>query len=171
MVRPSCWRSSRIQRMIAFQRPRGLASTFLLANTQMSRQRSAPSRSASMPGTDRVKKAGGSRKSLALARSSRPPWSPRWVIGRRSRPGEAWQPGSVLFPSSIRQVARSGSARSQSRAIDICDGCSSPVPWQSSDTRDSMVRSGSGSRASWNVGRSRLLRLLSPTRSHAWPGL
>jgi Transposase len=148
--RPSCWRSLRAHRMIVFQRPRGLASRFLLANTQMSRQRSVPSRSASMPGTGRVKKAGDLRKFLALARSLPPPWSPRWVIGRRSRPVEAWQPGSVSFPSSIRQAARSGSAGSQSRAIDICDGCSSLELWPSSDMRDSTARSGSGSRVSWN---------------------
>ena len=56
---------------------RGLASMFLLANTEPSRQRSELSRSASMPGTARVKKAGGSRKSPGLVQSSPPPWSQR----------------------------------------------------------------------------------------------
>jgi len=78
-----------------------------------------------MPGTDHVKKVGGSRKSLAWARSLPPPWLPRWVIGKHFRPAAIWRPGSGLFPSSIRRVARSVSAGSQSRAIDICDGCSS----------------------------------------------
>ena len=59
-------------KMIAFQRSHGSASKFLLGNTQLSRQRLGSSRSVSMPGTDRVRKAGGSRKSLALARSLRP---------------------------------------------------------------------------------------------------
>jgi transposase len=47
-------------------------SKCLLGNTQLPRQRLGSSRSVSMPGTDRVRKAGGSRKSLALARSLRP---------------------------------------------------------------------------------------------------
>ena len=83
-----------------------------------------PSRSASTPSIDRVRRAGGLRKSLASVRSSPPPWSPRSVIGKCFRPGEAWQPGSVLFPSSIRRAARNDSAGSQSREIDFCDGCS-----------------------------------------------
>ena len=92
----SCLSSLRTQ-MTVFRRPHGLALRFLPANTQMSRQRSAPSRSASMRGTDRVKKAGGSRKSRALARSSPPLWSPRWAIGRHSHPA---QPGSLDRPCS-----------------------------------------------------------------------
>ena len=62
------------------------------------------------------------------------------VIGRRSRPDEAWRPGSGLFPSSIRPAARNVSVESQSRAIDICDGCSSRAPWLSSDMRGSTAR-------------------------------
>ena len=62
----------RTRKMIAFQRSHGSASKFLLGNTQLSRQRLGSSRSVSMPGTDRVRKAGGSRKPLALARSLRP---------------------------------------------------------------------------------------------------
>jgi transposase len=58
-----------------------------------------------------------------------------------------------------------------SRAIGICVGYSLPAQWLSSDTRDSMARSGSGSRVSWNVDRSRSLPLLSLTRSRVWPGL
>ena len=110
------------------------------------------------------------RRSLALARSLPLPWLPRWVIGKHSRPDATWRPGSGLFPSSIRRVARSDSAGSQSRAIDICDGCSSLELWLSSDMRGSTARSGSGSRASWNAGRSRSLPSRWPTRSHVWPG-
>jgi transposase len=44
---------------------------------------------------------------------------------------------------SMRFVA---TARSQSRAIDICAGCSSPAPWLSSDMPASTARSGPGSR-------------------------
>jgi transposase len=58
--------------MIVFLRPHGSASTFLLANMQMSRHRSEPSMSGSLPGADCVKRAGGSRKSQALVRSSPP---------------------------------------------------------------------------------------------------
>ena len=53
-----------------------------------------------MPGTDRVKKGGGSRRSLASVRSLPLPWLPRWVIGKHSRPDATWRPGSGLFPSS-----------------------------------------------------------------------
>lgn len=124
MARLNCWRSSRRQRRIVFRQPRSLVWMFLLANTQPSRPRSEPSRSASMPGTGRVRKAGGSKKSLALVRSSLPPWSPRWAIGRHSHRAAVSLPGSGLFPGSIRLAARRASARFQNRAIDICDGCS-----------------------------------------------
>jgi transposase len=50
-----------------------LASLFLLGNMRLSRSRSEPSRSRSMLCTGRVKKAGGWRKSPALARSSLQP--------------------------------------------------------------------------------------------------
>ena len=106
---------------------------FLLGNMQRSRPRSEPSRSTSMPGTGRVKKAGGWRKSPASARSSPPPWLPRSAIGTRSRRAAVSPPGSGWYPDNIRPAARSGSAGSQSRAIDICDGCWSLVPWPSSD--------------------------------------
>jgi hypothetical protein len=72
------------------------------------------------------------------------------------------QPGSGLCPSSIRRVAKIDSVGSQSRAIDICDGCSSRELWLSSDTRASTAQSGSGSRVSWNAGQSGSL----PSR---WP--
>ena len=65
-------RSSLTSRMIAFQRLHVSASASLLANTRRSGQRSWPSRSVSMPGTAHVRKAGGWRKSPALARSSPP---------------------------------------------------------------------------------------------------
>ena len=45
------------RKMIAFQRSHGSALKFLLGNTQLSRQRLGSSRSVSMPGTDRVRKA------------------------------------------------------------------------------------------------------------------
>ena len=94
----------------------------------------------------------------------------RWVIGKHSRPDATWRPGSGLFPNSIRRVARSDSVGSQSRATDICDGCSSLELWRSSDMRGSTAPSGSGSRVSWNAGRLRSLLSRWPTRSHAWPG-
>ena len=40
-----------------------------------------------------------------------------------------------LVPSTTRRAARRGLARSQSKAIDICDGRSSLEPWRSSDMR------------------------------------
>ena len=46
-----------------------------------------------MPGIARAKKAGGSRKSPALVRSSPPPWSPRSAIGKQFSSGRnlaAW---------------------------------------------------------------------------------
>jgi transposase len=107
---------------------------------------------------------------LALGRSSPPPWSLKWVTGKSSRPGEAWRPGSDSFPSSIPLAARNASAGSQSKAIDICDGCSSRAPWPLSDMRGSMARGGSGLRVSWSVGQSRSPPLRLPIRSHAWRG-
>src|SRR5580700_8930350 len=97
-------------------------------------------------------------------------WSLKWVIGKSSRPGEAWRPGSDSFPSSIPLAARNVSAGSQSKAIDICDGCSSRAPWPLSDMRGSMARGGSGLRVSWSVGQSRSPPLRLPIRSHAWRG-
>ena len=46
---------------------------------------------------------------------------------------------------NIRPGAKRGSAGSQSRAIDICAGCSSPVRWLSSDMLASAGRSDRGS--------------------------
>jgi hypothetical protein len=97
-------------------------------------------------------------------------WLPRWVIGKRSRRAAILQPGSGLFPSSIRRVAKIDSAGSQSRAIDICDGSSSRELWLSSDTRGNTVQNGSGSRVSWNAGRSGSLPSHWLTRLHASPG-
>ena len=57
-----------------------------------------------------------------------------------SRPDATWRPGSGSFPSSIQRAARNASAASQSRAIDICDGCSSPAPWRSFDMHGSTAR-------------------------------
>ena len=45
-----------------------------------------PLRSIFMPGTDHVKKVGGSRESLAWARSSPLRWLPRSAIGKHFRP-------------------------------------------------------------------------------------
>ena len=75
-----------------------------------------------------------------------------------------------LVPNNTRRVVNIVSAGSQSRAIDICDGCSSRELWLSSDTRGSTVQNGSGSRISWNAGRSGSLPSHWPTRLHAWPG-
>jgi hypothetical protein len=95
----------------------------------------------------RCLRAGGSRRSLALARSLPPALIAEVGDWKAFSSGQSSQHGSVWFPSNIRRAARSGLARSQRRAIDICDGCSSPGPWLSFGMRDSMVRSGSGSRA------------------------
>ena len=58
---------------------------------------------------------------------------------------------------------------SQSRATDICDGCSSLELWRSSDMRGSTAPSGSGSRVSWNGGRLRsLLSLANKIARMAW---
>ena len=51
-------------------------------------------------------------------------------------------PGLGWCPSNIRPAARTSSAASPSRAIDICDGCLSPVQWRSSATRKSMAPRG-----------------------------
>ena len=75
-----------------------------------------------------------------------------------------------LVPKQHSTGGKDDSAGSQNRAIDICDGCSSRELWLSSDTRGSTVQSGSGSRVSWNAGRSGSLPSHWPTRLHAWPG-
>jgi len=46
------------------------------------------------------------------------------VIGRRSRRAAVSQHGSAWFLSNIQPAARRGSVEYQSRAIDICAGCS-----------------------------------------------
>jgi hypothetical protein len=122
----------------------GSVSLFLLVNMKPSQQRSESSRKASTPGIVRAKKAGGSRKYLASARLSPPLWSLRWAIGRRSRPGAIWRPGLGWCRGSIRQVARTVSAGSQSRAIGTCDGFSSPALWRSSGMRVTTARGGFG---------------------------
>ena len=58
----------------------------LLGNTPIPRQRSESLRSILVPGTDHVKKVGGSRESLAWARSSPLRWLPRSAIGKHFRP-------------------------------------------------------------------------------------
>ena len=169
-AQPSCSRSLLTRRMVGYPRPHGSASMFLLANTPRSQQRSELSRSASMPGIVQAKKVAGSSRFLALVPSSPPPWSQKSVIGRSSRPDEAWRPGSGLFPSSIRPAARNVWVESQSRETGICDGCSSRAPWPLSDMRGSMARGASGLRILWSAGRSRSPPLRLPIRSHAWPG-
>jgi transposase len=99
----------------------------------------------SMPGTARVKKADGWRKSPVSARSSPPRWWLRWEIGRSSRRAAVSLRGSAWCRDSIRPGAKSDLAGSRSKAIDICAGCSSPAPWLSSDMRASTARSGCGS--------------------------
>ena len=51
-----------------------------------------------MPGTGHVKRAGGSRKFLALVRSSPPLSSPRWVIGRAFASGRSLAAWIGLVP-------------------------------------------------------------------------
>ena len=129
MAQQSCSRSSLTSRMAAFQRLRGSASPSLLANMRLPGLRSWPLRSVSTLGTARVKKADGWRRSLALVRLSLPRWWPRSEIGKRSRPAAVLLHGSDWCRDSIRPVAKTDWAASRSRAIDICAGCSSPVPW------------------------------------------
>jgi transposase len=50
-----------------------------------------------------------------------------------------------LVPKQHSTGAIRDSAGSQSRAIDICDGCSSPALWLSSDMRDNTARNDPGS--------------------------
>jgi transposase len=76
-----------------------------------------------------------SEESRRLARSSLPRWWPRWEIGKSSPRAAVSLRGSAWCRDSIRPEVRRGSAGSQSRAIDICAGCSSPAPWLSSDMR------------------------------------
>ena len=85
------------------------------------------------------------RKSPGLARSSPPPSWPRWEIGRCSRRAAVSRRGSAWCRDNIRPGAKRGSAGSQSRAIDICAGCLSPVRWLSSDMLASTERSDPGS--------------------------
>src|SRR5438046_2497070 len=158
------------ERMVGYPRPHGSAWMFLPASTPRSQQRSELSRSESMPGIVQAKKAAGSNRSQALVPSSPPPWSQKSVIGKSSRPDEAWRPGLSLFPSSIRPAARNVWIESQNREIGICDGCSSPAPWPLSDMRGSMARGGSGLHILWSAGRSRLPLLRLPIRLRAWPG-
>ena len=56
--------------------------------------RSHPSISASMLGTDHVKRADGSKRSRALVRLLPLPWLPRSATGRLSAPGAVLRPGS-----------------------------------------------------------------------------
>jgi transposase len=67
-----------------------------------------------------------------------------WKEFTSGRSLAAWI-GLVL--GSIRPEAKKDSAESRSRAIDTCAGCSSLVPWLSSDMRASAARSGFGSLA------------------------
>src|ERR1044072_5603298 len=107
-----CGRSWGTRKMIVSRRLRGFALRSLRANTRPSLRRSDQSTSASMPGIARVKTAGGWSKSLASARLLRQRWSLKSVIGSSSAPGAISQPGSDWYRSSIRPVARSGSAAS-----------------------------------------------------------
>ena len=169
-AQPSCSKSLLTRRMVGYPRAHGSAWMFLPANTPRSQQRSELSRSASMPGIVQAKKAAGSNRSQALVPSSPPPWSQKSVIGKSSRPDEAWRLGLGLFPSSIRPAARNVWVESQNGEIGICDGCSSPAPWPLSDMRGSMARGGSGLHILWSAGRSRLPLLRLPIRLRAWPG-
>jgi hypothetical protein len=70
-----------------------------------------------------VKRAGGSRRSPASARSAPPHWLRRSVTGRPFPRGAVLRPGSDWYRSSTAPAARTGSAASPNRAIDICGGC------------------------------------------------
>jgi len=70
-----------------------------------------------------VRRAGGWRRSQASARSPLPHWLPRSATGRLSPPGAVLRPGSGWCRSNTPPAARTGSAASPSRAIDICGGC------------------------------------------------
>ena len=87
---------------------RWLARQYVAMTAELER-----SRSASMLGTAPARRAGGSRRSPALARLSPPPWSQRSATGKRSRPDATWRLGSVSFPGSIRPAARNASAGSR----------------------------------------------------------
>src|SRR5437764_8033189 len=94
-----------------------------------------------MRGTDVARRADDSRKSQALVRSSPRPWLRRSATGAPSARGAILPLGSVWCPSSTRPAARNGSAALPSRAIAICNGCSSPAPWRSFATQDSTAPS------------------------------
>src|SRR5438067_3386425 len=81
----------------------------------------------------------------ALVRSSPRPWLRRSATGAPSARGAILPLGSVWCPSSTRPAARNGSAALPSRAIAICDGCSSPAPWRSFATRDNTAPNDFGS--------------------------
>ena len=74
-------------------------------------------------------------------------------------PDAAWRPGLDWSPSSIRAAAKNASAESANKVIGICDGCSLPALWRSSDMHGSTAPSDRGSRVSWSADRSRLLPL------------
>ena len=57
--------------------------------------------------------------------------------------------------------------REKVRRTAICDGC---LSWRSFAMHDSTARNGSGSRASSNAVRPKLLPSRLPTKLHAWPG-
>ena len=76
----------------------------------------------------------------ASAPSAPPHWSPRSVTGRHSPQGAVLRHGSGGCLSSIPPAAKTSSAASPSKAIDICAGCWSSGQWPLSATRASTER-------------------------------
>src|SRR5262249_8144773 len=123
-----------------------------------------------MLGTAHVRKAGGWRRSQALARLWPPRWLPRLATGSSSDQDATLPPGSGWCRSSIRPAARSGSAVSPSRAIATCGGCWLLALWPSFDMGGSTARRDLGSHGELRGDPQRWLQLRSPTGSRGWPG-
>ncbi len=127
--------------MTAFQRLRGLASTFLLANMQMltaeigAIEKHIHAWHRSCEESRRLEEIPGIGPIVATALVAE---VGDWKAFSSGRNLAAW----IGLGSQAAFNRRQGTTRRhhQSRAIDICDGCSSPEPWLSSDMRGSTVR-------------------------------
>ena len=86
----------------------------------------------SWPGTDPMRRAGGSMRFPALVPRSPPLWSPASLIRRLSDLDGILPPGLGWCRSNIRAGARTSSAASANRAIAICGACSRQARWPSS---------------------------------------
>lgn len=132
--------------------------------------RLSPPRSASMPGTAPMRRAGAWRRSRASGRSSPALWRHRLPIPRCSRMAANWPPGSGLCPGRTPPAADNGSAKSPNRAINICAGCSLPGPCRWSATRNGEAQTGHGLLTSSPASRPRSPPWRSPIRPRALPG-